>query len=166
MVQVICTVRAANWLEAALFDLHFSIWKKSRLISLTNSGCLGYFVFIKVTLGSVWHCPDGLSLKTPLLKRVNSCLGPGETRGDLDPDARRRILQPKFSSTLCLEHLSFGLWFLMPRLILQTSAALANRVFKTLAVTAVRQMDKCNVWEGTREKPGQTRGGSETRGHC
>lgn len=80
-MQVIFTVRAANSLEAALLDLHFSIWKKSRLISLTDSGCLGYFLFIKVKLPSVVSgvLSDGLSLKIPLLKKANSCLKLGET---------------------------------------------------------------------------------------
>lgn len=112
MVQVIFTVRAANSLEAALLDLHFSIWKKSRLISLTDSGCLGYFLFIKVKLPSVVSgvLSDGLSLKIPLLKKANSCLKPGEIwEGGLEPGARRKILQRKFSSTLRSEYFPFCL---------------------------------------------------------
>jgi len=87
-VQVIFTVRVANWLKAALLDLHFSIWKKNRLISLTDSGCLGYFLFIKAKLPSVASgVPSDVSpLKVPLLKKANCCLHPGETWRGLTPE--------------------------------------------------------------------------------
>lgn len=59
----------------------FQSGKKSRLISLTDSGCLGYFLFIKVKLPSLASGvpSDGLSFKILLMKKANSCLKPGET---------------------------------------------------------------------------------------
>lgn len=79
--------------------------QKSRLISLTDSGRLGYFVFIKVKLPWV---ASGIPPMAYLFK--HHCW-------------------TKFIPGLDLVYFSFGLWFFMPRLTLQTSAALSKRVF-------------------------------------
>lgn len=160
-MQVVFTVRAANWLEATLLDLHFSIWKKSRLISQTDSGCLVIFHLLK------WNSPRWwlvFTLMPYLLKYKinppNSCLKPGETwRGSL-------ILLGKFSSTLQVGVFSFCLCFFTPRLIQQTWAALSGRVLNKAcglhstseggieAVTQKNPKKTHSMEENTRKIPG------------
>lgn len=127
--------------------------KKSRLISLTDSGCLGYFLFIKVKLPWVASGvpSDGLSLKIPLPKNANSCLKPGEPWGRHDPGARRRVPQPAFSSTLRSERSPFGSDFSRPNVFRELDP-LSPRGSSTAPAVSVTQLPDadgvCGAWRG------------------
>lgn len=126
-MQVIFTVRAANWLEATLLDLHFSIWKKSRLISRTDRGCPVIFHLLKWS--SQWWLVFALMpyLLKYKINPPNSCLRP-----EGGAWSRRESL-PQLSKW---EWFFFCFCFFMPQLIQHIWAALSEKGSLTrLAVT-------------------------------
>lgn len=116
----------------------FQSEKKSRLISLTDSGCLGCFLFIKVKLPS-----DGLALKIQLLKEANSCLKLAESwSGGF-------ACSKSFPQLSTLEHFPFVSNYSCHDSFCELQQLCPRRCSTSLAVIA-HLMGRCSAWKRIR----------------